>query len=339
MSEARRTPHGPRLSSLVEDYIRRSLQRGVHPALDLLKDKEDPVSVSHERRTHGGSLNTEHESGGADNKRNKLYRDIIEERERFRQAMEDYERTTAGTRFQTDVTSKPLHTWEEVLEEVDKVSRIYNSKATVWGKVRTGLHQLESNNKAFEVWADLCRREIIVQLSVEVFVIHHIFNPHKQSANPLKAAARLADLRCIISDTLTEIPVLLTCIHRALNIFEKSEELQQCSAALYIATIAVPHHIICWYKTKAIKKLSLRIVKQDSYETKLESLLQDMRNKSESLDKLAQLCSYQAIEETRKRKLNKLDGLVWKLNAIMAEFLGSHDRLYPKTKESEGGSP
>jgi hypothetical protein len=79
----------------------------------------------------------------------------MREQDRFREAMEAYEKTTAGSKFKTDVTSKSMHTWEEVLEEVNKASETYHSRATVWGKIRAGLHKLGDNSRVFDAWAGL----------------------------------------------------------------------------------------------------------------------------------------------------------------------------------------
>lgn len=69
--------------------------------------------------------------------------------------MEAYESTTAGSKFQTDVTTKSVHTWEEVLKEVNKASDDYNDLSGFWGKIRKGLRSFGKNNKAFEAWASV----------------------------------------------------------------------------------------------------------------------------------------------------------------------------------------
>jgi hypothetical protein len=77
------------------------------------------------------------------------------EKDRFQEAMEAYEQTTAGSKFKTCVTSKSLHTWEEVLDEVNRAAETYHSRAAVWGKIRAGLRRLGDNSKVFEAWAAL----------------------------------------------------------------------------------------------------------------------------------------------------------------------------------------
>ncbi|KAG4431611.1 hypothetical protein IFR05_012904 [Cadophora sp. M221] len=64
-------------------------------------------------------------------------------------AMESYEKTTAGTKFKTDVTSNEIHTWEEVLEELNIASENYNDVSGLWGKIRRGCRSFGKNNKVF----------------------------------------------------------------------------------------------------------------------------------------------------------------------------------------------
>ncbi|OQE10024.1 hypothetical protein PENVUL_c005G05573 [Penicillium vulpinum] len=113
-----------------------------------------------------------------------------------------------------------------------------------------------------------------------------------------EVSGRLADLRQEISNALTEIPLLLTCIHRVLKIFETSQELRQWGLELYISTLGIIHHIINWYKQKSMVKVAKAILKQESYGSKLSSLIQDLRDKSTRFDKSAQLSSYEMGKET-----------------------------------------
>jgi len=70
----------------------------------------------------------------------------------------------------------------------------------------------------------------------------------------------LEDLRSDICDALAEIPILLKCTHTVLGIFKQSKDLHQASAALYSAIIAALHHIVLWYREKAMSIFSLHIV-------------------------------------------------------------------------------
>ncbi|GES65507.1 hypothetical protein AN7092.2 [Aspergillus terreus] len=359
--------HG--LGTLVEGYIRRRLRHDVHPALEGLRDNETQTAVVpqaaksedglHATKTAHVEPNPDTKSTGDEDDPDlgELYRDAMREQDRFREAMEAYEQTTAGSKFKTDVTSKSMHTWEEVLEEVNRASETYHSRATVWGKIRAGLHKLGDNSKVFDAWAGLLPSgsDCATVISGGLKLI-------------LAAAARLADLRHGIADALEEIPSLLTCIHQALNIFKRSKELHRCSAALYVSTLALLHHIVSWYRTKAIKKLGLGLLRQDAYEAKMDSLLQGLRTQSERFDKAARLCSYEAIEQTRQisiqnqqtlndhvdRSITQWDSFQNEIRSgqastqqeihamqqylfgVMERFLGSHDSVDPKTGNVRG---
>lgn len=79
----------------------------------------------------------------------------MHERERFQIAVLAYERTTSGTKFQTDLSISRTHTWEEVLTEVNKASETYNSNSGIWNKIRKCFHEFGDNNKAFAGWLAL----------------------------------------------------------------------------------------------------------------------------------------------------------------------------------------
>jgi len=69
--------------------------------------------------------------------------------------MEAYENTTAGSKFKTDVTHKPVHTWDDVLAEVQQAQDTCSDASGIWGKIQKGLRKFGSNANAFEAWAGL----------------------------------------------------------------------------------------------------------------------------------------------------------------------------------------
>ncbi|KAL4745413.1 hypothetical protein BDW72DRAFT_186687 [Aspergillus terricola var. indicus] len=372
MSQATGKPARHGLGSVVEGYMRRKLRRDIHPALEALGDHDsdsaaDPQVIGSQSLVRGEDttpMMPVQSTPGPDDKDDKdldkLYRGAMIEKDRFEEAMEAYEQTTAGSKFKTCVTSKSLHTWEEVLEEVNRAAETYHSRAAVWGKIRAGLRRLGDNSRVFEAWAALLPSgsDCATVISGGLKLI-------------LTAAARLSDLRREISDALVEIPSQLTCIHQALNIFKGSKDLHRCSVSLYVATLALLHNIVSWYRTTAIKKLGLSLLWQGSYEQNMDSLLQNLRAESERFDRAARLCSYGAIEETRlisikneqmlsgyvdqstarwdnfqtelrsnqastRDGFNAIENQVLDLRAIMERFLGSHDAVDPKTLEVRG---
>jgi len=72
------------------------------------------------------------------------------------------------------------------------------------------------------------------------------------------------DLRTDITDALSEIPVLLSKTRIALDIFQASDELRQCSVELYVATLAALEHILSWYNEKAGSKLLASFTQLDA---------------------------------------------------------------------------
>lgn len=88
-----------------------------------------------------------------------IYRDTISERDNFQQAMAVFEQTTNENGLHNHITSTQVHTWEEVLEVVNKASAIYNSKSGAWNKIRIAFHNFGKNNKAFNAWLGLLPTE------------------------------------------------------------------------------------------------------------------------------------------------------------------------------------
>ncbi|EQL38730.1 hypothetical protein BDFG_00275 [Blastomyces dermatitidis ATCC 26199] len=172
----------------------------------------------------------------------------------------------------TDVTTKSVHAWEEVLQEVKKASDEYNDVSGSWGHIRKGLRSFGKNNKAFEAWASVLPSQ------------SHYFS---LLCGGLKlifwAAARLHDLRTDIA--LAEIPILISSTHKALGIFRRSNDLRRSSAALYAATIAALHHIVAWYREKA----------------------STLREEAKGFGQVAQLCSYDAIMNTKQLIMDQGD--------------------------------
>jgi hypothetical protein len=84
-----------------------------------------------------------------------IYRDAKREKQRFQLAMEEYESTTTGSKFKTEVTEKPVHTWDDVLAEVQRAEDTYYDASGMWGKIRKALRSFGKNSKAFQAWASL----------------------------------------------------------------------------------------------------------------------------------------------------------------------------------------
>ncbi|KAJ5938687.1 hypothetical protein N7466_001821 [Penicillium verhagenii] len=270
--KGRPSNHG--LGTLVGGYMRRKIQRGVHPAFDAFRSEELALFT----RVLVEVLTIS---------RNDLSVEATHERERFQAALVAYGKTIDGAKFRTDLIISDQHTWEDVLAEVNKASEVYNSDSRAWNKIRKGFHKFGDNNKAFDSWLGLLPSgsdwSSVLSGGLKLIV---------------RASARLADMRQEILSALTEIPSLLTCINRVLKIFETSEELRQWALELYISTIGILHHIVNWYSQNSIVKAAKAVLKQESYGMKLSSLIQDLREKSTRFDKSAQISSFEMGKET-----------------------------------------
>ena len=66
----------------------------------------------------------------------------------------------------------------------------------------------------------------------------------------------MEDLRTDICEALEEIPILIKSTNSTMELFAPSTELRLSSLALYSATIAALHHIVAWYKEKAMSTIS-----------------------------------------------------------------------------------
>ncbi|OJD25472.1 hypothetical protein ACJ73_03156 [Blastomyces percursus] len=304
------TPSRRRLGGLADLYLRKRLTRDSHPGLKAVRDDGEatndmllaPVSgvkssdISSIQKQNQTVAKDSLESGDEDDALQELYIDVETQKKHFKKALEAYESTTAGSKFQTDVTTKSVHTWEEVLQEVKKASYEYNDVSGFWGRIRKGLQSFGKNNKAFEAWASVLPSQSHY-FSLLCGGLKLIFG----------AAARLHDLRTDISDALAEIPILISSTHKALGIFRRSNDLRRSSATLYAATIAALHHIVAWYREKASKKLFRSIFKQETYEKKMDDILKTLRDEAKHFEQVAQLCSYDAIMNTKQLIMDQGD--------------------------------
>ncbi|KAK6340045.1 hypothetical protein TWF730_001820 [Orbilia blumenaviensis] len=301
------SPSSRRLGGLVDTYLRKKLPRDIHPAITAVRDEgeatttflkppdDEPQATSSNAVVVVGpqgdvvpaqaALDDDDED--YDVSLEEIYRDAKREKKSFELAMEAYESTTTGSKFKTEVTDKSVHTWDDVLTEVQLAADTYYDASGMWGKIQKGLRSFGRNSKAFEAWAMLLPSGS-GYFSVLCGGLKLIFG----------AAARLQDLRSDICDALAEIPILLKCTNMALGIFKRSKDLHQASAALYSAIIAALHHIVVWYREKAMKTLFKSILKQDSYAKQLDDLLLSIRQQADRFEHTVRLHSYEQIVNT-----------------------------------------
>ncbi len=89
--------------------------------------------------------------------REELYEDTSEETQHFIEAAMDYERSAiaADSEYKASIDWSHVHTWEEVLEEVDRAAQSYNDTSNVWGKVRKAFRSVGGNQQVFVAWLEL----------------------------------------------------------------------------------------------------------------------------------------------------------------------------------------
>ena len=187
-----------------------------------------------------------------------LYADADIETQHFREATTAYENAAAAAdpKYKAIVDWAHVHTWEEVLDVVDKAAESHNEKSSVWGKVRKSFRSVGNNHKVFATWMNLlptqsqyasivcgglkvilgvCLSGLISRLQIDVF----------------QAASRLKTLREEAYTALTQIPSVLERTGGILKIFRASVQLHRCSSALYIAILATLEHMFQYYKTNS----------------------------------------------------------------------------------------
>lgn len=177
------------------------------------------------------------------------YDEATKENVLFVEALERYE-NSADEKFKTHINIHQSHTWDDVLKEVSKVEDKYKNEDVkgFWGSIRKGFRKFGENHKAFNAWIGLLPADS-----------HYVSTLCGGLKLIVGAAARLQDLREEICSAIVEIPYRLSETKVVLQEFQKSEALQKCSLDLYVATLKVLGHILCWYSMKATRRSPLTI--------------------------------------------------------------------------------
>lgn len=61
----------------------------------------------------------------------------------------------ANPNRKSEIDWQHAHTWEEVLEEVEKAATSFNDTANTWGKVRKVFRSMGNNHKVFKTWLEV----------------------------------------------------------------------------------------------------------------------------------------------------------------------------------------
>lgn len=83
-----------------------------------------------------------------------LYEDANVETQHFIQAVIVYEQS-ADAEHRININWEHSHTWDEVLEVVDKAAQAHHDTSTAWGKVRKAFRSVGNHHKAFAAWVNI----------------------------------------------------------------------------------------------------------------------------------------------------------------------------------------
>ena len=187
-----------------------------------------------------------------------LYADADVETQHFREATIAYEKAAAAAdpKYKATIDWDHVHTWEEVLDVIDKAAASYDEPSGVWGKVRKSFRSVGNNHKVFAAWMNLLPTQsqyasvVCGGLKVIFGVCVSEWNSQLRT-DTFQAASRLKSLREEAYKALTQIPPFLERTGATLKIFHASVQLHKCSSALYIAILATLEHILQYYKTSS----------------------------------------------------------------------------------------
>ena len=86
-----------------------------------------------------------------------VYQDADARTERFKEAAKAYEQAAvdADPNYKSKFDWEHAHTWEEVLDEVEKAVNSNKDASKLWGKIRKAFRSLGNNSKVFSAWLQL----------------------------------------------------------------------------------------------------------------------------------------------------------------------------------------
>ncbi|OWY50325.1 hypothetical protein AALT_g7929 [Alternaria alternata] len=287
------------LKAAVKTYILNDLELDTHPSYKPLQElaranNGRPSAVSALSApvaftTSGVSTDvTDEDNEVSDPPLEDLYRDTEKESQRLKQAMQEYELADGKGRKRKSLLSSDLHTWGDVLAEVDDASKQYNEPNGVWGKIRKAFRK--SGDKAVSGSAWL----VLLPASSEYFSILC-----GGLTLIVGAASRLKGLREDIIKILIEIPTILSCANRAQNVAKTSKELRRSGAEVFLATITLLQHILKYFKVKIMRKTAGALFRQSEYEQELTDSIEMLRCHSCQFEKITDICCLEMIEHTR----------------------------------------
>ena len=201
-----------------------------------------------------------------------LYADADVESQHFREATSAYEKAAAAAdpKYKAVMDWDHVHTWEEVLDVIDKAAESHNGTSGAWGKVRKSFRSVGNNHKVFATWINLLPTQsqyasVVCGGLKVIFGVCLSGQVSRLQTDKFQAAARLKTLREEAYTALTQIPSVLERTGGTLRIFGASVQLHRCSSALYIAILATLEHILQYYKTSSASQSTILVLKLERH--------------------------------------------------------------------------
>lgn len=153
--------------------------------------------------------------------------------------------------------SQNIKSWGDVLAEMERATAQYNDPHGISGKIRKWFRKSSEKADAVNAWLVLVPSQS-EYFSVMCGGLQLILGVRSRvpdcdlssKLTHVQAASRMNDLRDDIARALMEIPTLLSCTNRDLNLYKGSKDLHRCSSELFVAAIALIEHILRYYHAK-----------------------------------------------------------------------------------------
>ncbi|KAK5167719.1 uncharacterized protein LTR77_007418 [Saxophila tyrrhenica] len=238
-------------------------------------------------------------------------KEVKQHQQRFLDALQTYQ-DNAKEEYKTNVklSLNNKHTWPEVMEAVENIQKARAGRTTVWAKVNEKLRAFGDSSLVFRQWLEILPTQN-EYFSVLCGGFKLIFG----------AIGRLKAVREFISDALMELPTLLSCVDKNLDVFE-DDQLYACGRSLMSMTFESLELIVRELTSSAVKKSFRAFLKQDTYADELEASLDRVRKTSDRFNKIADVCAHGklgVIEENTVGMMTQLSLEHQRTNSVVAK--------------------
>lgn len=217
----------------------------------------------------------------ADSERDDAEAALKDREQRFLQALQDYQDNVKSKyKVKMDLSLASVHHWTDVLQAIESLRAVRDQRKSFWAAVQRKLHWFGEHSSVFQQWSGLLPTQSNY-FSVLCGGLKLIF----------MAAERLKKIRDWICDALIELPTLLSCTDKTLDVFDDAE-LHICSRQLMALTFESLHWIVKELTRSAMKKGPIALLQQDSYAQDLRTSLDDVKRTSERFKRIADACAH-----------------------------------------------